>query len=216
MKNIVIIGASGYVGSAILKEALSRGHHVKAVVRHPEKMKVEDNLLQVVRGDINDPEEVRRLVDGMDAVVSAYNPGWKNPDIYRDTLIGYEAILKGVKKSNVKRLLIVGGAGRLYIAPGIRLLDSGEVPKHLLPGVKGLEEVYTRFLLPEKGLDWVFLSPSANLFSGERTGSFRWGKDELLTDGNGESRISVEDYAMAMIDELETGKHHQEGITVGY
>ena len=216
MKNIVIIGASGYVGSALLSEALNRGYRVKAVVRHPENLNIEDDNLEIVKGDVTNSVEVARLAVGMDAVISAYNPGWKDPDIYEHTLQGYKAIIEGVRKSGVKRLLVVGGAGRLYVRPGVRLLDSGEVPEHLLPGIKGLAAVYANYLLPEKELDWVFLSPSASLVPGQRTGIFRIGKDELLTDAKGESHISTEDFAVAMLNELEHPGHHREGFTVGY
>lgn len=216
MKNIVIIGASGYVGSALLSEALNRGYRVKAVVRHPENLNIEDDNLEIVKGDVTNSAEVARLAAGMDAVISAYNPGWKDPDIYEHTLQGYKAIIEGVRKSGVKRLLVVGGAGRLYVRPGVRLLDSGEVPEHLLPGIKGLAAVYTNYLLPEKELDWVFFSPAANLEPGERTGRFRLGKDDLVVDKDGDSRISVADFAVALIDELEQGTHHREGMTVGY
>lgn len=216
MKAVTIIGASGYVGTAILREALNRGYRVKAIVRHPGKITIEDNKLEVVRGDVTSVPEVSSLVKGAEAVISAFNPGWKNPNIYNDTLHGYQAIIEGIKLAGVKRLLVVGGAGRLYIAPGLRLVDSGKIPKQLLDGVKGLAEVYTCLLQPEKELDWVFLSPSANLIPGQRTGIFRMGKDDLLTDRNGESRISTEDFAVAMINELEYPKHHREGFTVGY
>lgn len=110
MKNIVIIGASGYVGSALLSEALNRGYRVKAVVRHPENLNIEDDNLEIVKGDVTNSVEVARLAAGMDAVISAYNPGWKDPDIYEHTLQGYKAIIEGVRKSGVKMLLVVGGA----------------------------------------------------------------------------------------------------------
>ena len=141
MKAVTIIGASGYVGTAILREALNRGYRVKAIVRHPGKITIEDNKLEVVRGDVTSVPEVSSLVKGAEAVISAFNPGWKNPNIYNDTLHGYQAIIEGIKLAGVKRLLVVGGAGRLYIAPGLRLVDSGKIPKQLLDGVKGLAEV---------------------------------------------------------------------------
>lgn len=216
MKQVSIIGASGYVGTAILKEALTRNHEVKAIVRHPAKINVEDHHLEIVKGDVMQKNEVCQLIKGSEAVISAYNPGWQDPDIYNNILRGYHAIIEGVKAAGVKRLLIVGGAGRLYIAPGVRLLDSGDIPSHLLNAVKGQAEVYTRLLKSEKELDWAFLSPSANLVPGQRTGIFRTAKDELIIDENGESRISVEDFAVAMLDELEHPKHHREGFTVGY
>lgn len=216
MKKLVIIGASGYVGSALLQEALRRGYEVKAIVRHPEKITVKDQKLQIVQGDISSEEAVSQFVKGADAVISAYNPGWQNPDIYEETLRNYPFIINGCKKAGIKRLQIVGGAGSLFIAPGLRLMDSGEVPEKLLPGIKALAEVLFRFLLPEKSIDWVFLSPSASLEPGQRTGKYRTGKDDLLTNEKGESKISVEDYAVAMLDELDHPRHHQERFTVGY
>lgn len=216
MKKIVLIGATGYVGSAILKEALGRGHQVKAIVRHPEKILLSSPNLKVVGGDVTDTDFLARELSGVDAAISAFNPGWKNPNIFKETLQGYESILGAVRKSGVPRLLVVGGAGSLLVAPGRPLMGEEDVPQHLLPGIRSLAQVYTDSLLPEKTVDWVYLSPSANLAPGERTGKFRLGKDYLLIDEKGESTISVEDYAVAMIDELEQEKHHRERFTVGY
>lgn len=113
--------------------------------------------------------------------------------------------------------MIVGRAGRLYISSGIRLLDSGEIPTHLLPGIKkGLAKVYLQLLQPKKEIDWVFFRPDANLQPSQRTGIFRLGKDNLIIDENGENRISVEDYTVAMMNELEHPKHHREAFTIGY
>ena len=118
MKKVVIIGASGFVGSAILSEALERGFRVTAIVRHPEKMTVRRPELEVVSGDVSDRQFLAGAVSGSDAVISAYNPGWRNPDIYRETLRVYPLIIRSVKEAGVRRLLIVGGAGSLYVAPG--------------------------------------------------------------------------------------------------
>lgn len=216
MKNIALIGASGYVGSALLQEALRREFFVKAIVRHPQRITETDIHLEIIKGDVTDAAMVCYLVEGTEAVISAYNPGWKDPHLYDDLLTGYAAIIEGVKKAGIKRLLVVGGAGRLYLSSGIRLADSEEIPYTLLPGIRGLTEVYERYLLPEKKLDWVFLSPAASLEPGERTRKFRWGKDKLIIDRQGESRISVEDYAYAMFEILEKGTVHRKGLTVGY
>ncbi|WP_455497826.1 NAD(P)-dependent oxidoreductase [Coprobacter sp.] len=216
MKKIVLIGASGYVGSAIMKEALSRGIQVTAIVRNPEKITVKDPGLIVKKGDVADVNEVVQLAKGADAVVSAYNPGWNNPNIYEETLSVYPKILEAVKQSGVSRFLMVGGAGTLFIEPGVRLVDSGMIPETILPGVKSLGEFYLNTLSKEKDLDWVFFSPAANLFPGKRTAKFRLGKDDMVVDDQGESSISVEDYAVAMIDELEHPLHHRERFTVGY
>ena len=216
MKKIVIIGATGYVGSAILKEALGRGHQVKAIVRDPSKLTLIHPHLKVVGGSVTDTDFLSRELAKSDAVISAFNPGWSNPNIYEETLEGYGSILCAVRNSGVHRFLMVGGAGSLLVAPGRQLMDEPDVPKKLLPGIRGMAKVYTDLLLPEKSVDWVFLSPAANMAPGERTGKFRLGKDELIVDESGDSNISVEDFAVAMIDELEQDKHHQERFTLGY
>lgn len=216
MKKIVIIGATGYVGSAILKEALGRGHQVKAIVRDPSKLTLIHPHLKVVGGSVTDTDFLSRELAKSDAVISAFNPGWSNPNIYEETLEGYGSILCAVRNSGVHRILMVGGAGSLSVAPGRQLMDEPDVPKKLLPGIRGMAKVYTDLLLPEKSVDWVFLSPAANMAPGERTGKFRLGKDELIVDESGDSNISVEDFAVAMIDELEQEKYHQERFTLGY
>lgn len=219
MKNIVLIGASGFVGSAILNEALNRGHKVTAVVLHPEKISVTSPDLSVVKADATDPDTLAGIARGKDAVISAYNPGWSNPRQYEETLENYPKILEGVRRSGVKRLLIVGGAGTLFVKPGVRLIDTGTLPEAWLPGVKSLGEFYLNTLSKEKELDWVFFSPAGNLGNmgpGVRTGKYRLGKDDMLFDEKGESFISVEDYAVAMIDELEQENHHRERFTAAY
>ena len=133
VKKIVLIGASGFVGSALLNEALNRDLEVTAVVRHPEKIKIENENLKVVKADVSALDEVTAVCKGADAVISAFNPGWNNPDIYDETIKVYLTIIDGVKKAGVNRFLMVGGAGSLFIAPGLRLMDSGEVPENILP-----------------------------------------------------------------------------------
>lgn len=216
MKNIVLIGASGFVGSALLKEALDRGYAVKAIVRHPEKVKVENKHLQLIKADVTDAKKLAEVVKGADAVISAYNPGWSNPNIYDDTLKGYRSIIDAVKNAGVSRLQIVGGAGSLLVAPGKTVLQSGVIPDAIKPGVESLAKVLTDCLLPEKQLDWVFFSPAGTIEPGERTAKYRLGKNDLIVDEKGNSKISVEDYAKAMLDELEAPKHHRERFTIGY
>lgn len=216
MKKVVLIGASGFVGSAILNEALNREFHVTAVVRHPEKIKIENENLTVKKADVSSLDEVCEVCKGADAVISAFNPGWDNPDIYDETIKVYLTIIDGVKKAGVNRFLMVGGAGSLFIAPDLRLVDSGEVPEKLLPGVRALSDFYLKFLKKEKEIDWVFFSPAADMSSGARTGRYRLGKDDMIVDMVGNSHISVQDYAAAMIDELERPAHHQERFTIGY
>jgi putative NADH-flavin reductase len=212
--NVALIGATGFVGSALLQEALNRGHEVTAIVRHPEKLKAHPKL-HPQKGDAYSEDDVARLVANHDAVISAFNPGWSNPDIYNQQVKGTQAIISGVKKAGVKRLLFVGGAGSLEVKPGVQSVDTAEFPKEWKQGSLATREALN-MLRKEPSLEWSFLSPSADLAPGERTGKFRLGTDKLLRDANGQSRISVEDYAMAMIDELEHPRHVRELFTVGY
>lgn len=216
MKDVVLIGASGFVGSAILNELLNRGHKVTAIVRNPEKIAVNHLNLSIIKADISDTETVASACKGKDAVISAYNPGWTNPDIYEETLKNYPLILETVKSAGVKRLLCVGGAGTLFCAPGLRVVDSGAIPVEIMGGVKSLGEFYLNTLCNEKEIDWVFFSPAGTLEPGQRTEKFRLGKDDLIVDENGNSHISVEDYAVAMVDEMEQANHHRERFTIGY
>lgn len=216
MKNVVLIEASGFVGSAILNELLTKGHKVTAIVRNPQKINVENPNLAVIKADVSDTNTLINACKGKDAVISAYNPGWTNPHIYEETLRNYPLILDAVKQSGVKRLLCVGGAGTLFCAPGLRVVDSGVIPEAIMGGVKSLGEFYLNTLMNEKDIDWIFFSPAGTLEPGQRTGKFRLGKDDLIVDENGNSHISVEDYAVAMIDELENPKHHYERFTIGY
>src|SRR5574344_2123318 len=219
MKNVVLIGATGFVGTALLNELLSRGHKVTAISRDASKITLKNENLNVVEIDITAPVQLAKVAEGKDAIVSAYNPGWANPHRYEDILENEPKIVEGAKKAGVPRLLIVGGAGTLFVKPGLRLMDTGSLPEAWLPGVKSLGEFYLNTLMNENDIDWVFLSPAANLGNlkpGVRTGKYRVGKDDLLVDEKGDSFISVEDYAVAMIDELETPKHHKERFTVAY
>lgn len=216
MKNVVLIGASGFVGTAILNELLNRGHKVTAIVRDPAKVTASNPNLKVIQADVTDTDVLIEASKGKDAVISAYNPGWKNPNIYEETLKNYPLIVDSVKKAGVERLLIVGGAGTLFYAPGKMVIDADDVPAKLLPGIKSLGEFYLNTLRKENDIDWIFLSPAANMTPGERTGKFRIGKDDLVVDVNGDSNISVEDYAVAMVDELEQKKYHKERFTIGY
>lgn len=216
MKNVTLIGASGFVGTALLNELLARGHKVTAVVRNPEKINVSNPNLIIVKTDVSDTDALTEACKGKDAIISAYNPGWTNPHIYEDTLRNYPLILQAAKQSGVSRLLCVGGAGTLFCAPGLRVVDSGAIPDAIMGGVKSLGEFYLNTLMNEKDIDWVFFSPAGTLEPGKRTGKFRLGKDDLIVDENGKSHISVEDYAMAMVDELENPKHYVERFTIGY
>ena len=211
---IAVIGASGQIGAFIRDEALARGHQVTAIVRHPEKIPVQNPRLHVVEADIL-KDKVDELVKGQDAVISAYNPGWKNPDMYNEQIEGYKRIISGVKESGIKRLLVVGGAGSLEVAPGVQVLDTTSFSEQVKKGVLATREVLY-MLREEKELEWTFLSPPTSIKPGERAGHYRVGKDQLLKNKEGESKISTPDYAVAMLDELENRQHIRERFTVAY
>ena len=219
MANVVLIGATGFVGSAILNEVLARGHKVTAVVRNAAKLPKNDNLT-AVEEDVANVDAIANIAKGKDAVISAYNPGWNNPQMGKINDENYPKIVEAVKKSGVKRLLIVGGAGTLFVKPGVRVVDTGVIPDAIIDAVRSLGNFYLNYLTKEHDLDWVFFSPAGafeDADKGKRTGKFRLGKDDLIVDpATGTSHISVQDYAIAMVDELEKPAHHKERFTIGY
>lgn len=216
MANVLLIGATGFVGSAVLNELVSRGHKVTTVVRNIEKLAKSD-LVNAVKEDVANVDAITKLAEGKDAIISAYNPGWTNPDIATLITENYPKILEAAKKSGVERLLIVGGAGTLFCAPGLRVVDSGAIPEEIMGGVRPLGDFYLNTLMNENDIDWVFFSP-AGVFDqeGKKTGNYRLGKDDLIVDAEGNSHISVQDYADAMVNELEKPAHHKERFTIGY
>jgi len=210
---VALLGATGFVGSAILKEALDRGHTVIAIARDPEKLEKRDGLIPT-KGDVYDTTSLAGLIEGIDALISAFNPGWKNPNLYEDQVRGTKSILSAVKEADIKRVLWVGGAGGLEVKPGVRVVDDPALPDWVpgsLATINALDQ-----LGKEPDLEWTFLAPSAEMKPGERTGKFRLGGDQLLVDSAGHSRISVQDFAVAMIDELERPRHLHQRFTVGY
>lgn len=215
---IALIGATGFVGSALLAEALERGHQVTAVVRHPAKLPQRAGLTGAA-ADVNDVDALAEALAGHDVVISAFNPGWTpgtvSPAMYDQQVRGTFAILAAVKKAGIRRVLWVGGAGGLEVAPGVRLIDTPNFPDWIKPGSRATSEAL-RALQAEPALDWSFLAPAALLEPGQRTGRFRLGGDQLLTDAQGQSRISVQDYAVAMIDELERPAHSRQRFSVAY
>jgi uncharacterized protein len=215
---LALIGASGFVGTALLNETLQRGHQVTAIVRHPEKITVQHPNLTVKKGNVLNEAEVTALVAGHDAVISAYNPGWQNPNIYEESLQGAQAIQAGVKRSGVKRLLVVGGAGSLEVAPGVQLVDTPQFPAEWKPGALAARD-YLDIIKKETALDWTFLSPAIVMHPGVehiRTGKYRTGTDQPVFNDKGESTISVEDLAVALIDEVEHKRFIKQRFTVGW
>jgi len=215
--NIVLIGATGYVGRVLLQEALQRGHRVTAVARDTSSLQAHAGLTaKPARIDGDAAATVAGLARGHDAVIASYNAGgWSNPNVGRDTVAGYTQIVEGLKQAGVPRLLVVGGAGSLEIAPGQQVLDQPGFPAEYRDGAEAMRSVLNA-LREEKTLDWSFLSPAAHLVPGERSGRYRVGGDQLLVDDKGESNISVQDYAVALIDELEQPAHSRKRFTVAY
>ncbi|MEQ9916530.1 NAD(P)-dependent oxidoreductase [Pectobacterium aroidearum] len=203
MSHIALIGASGGAGSRILKELSDRGHTVTAIARHPEKIASLPNVT-AKQGDALDKDALVALFKGHDAVVSAVKFGSSDP----------ATLIAAVKAAGVKRYLVVGGAGSLEIAPGQRLIDQPDFPDAYRPEASR-GAAFLDLLKQEKDLDWSFLSPSAEFVPGQRTGTFRLGKDTLLSNDKGSS-ISFEDYAVALVDEIENPAHSRQRFTVGY
>lgn len=203
MSKVALIGASGQAGSRILKELSSRGHTVTAIARNPEKIASLPGVTPK-KGDVFDKSGLAELLKGHDAVISSVHFTASDPKL----------LVEAVRASGVKRYLVVGGAGSLEIAPGKRLVDQPDFPPaYKAEAAKGAE--FLDLLRGETELDWTFLSPSAAFVPGERTGKFRLGKDTLLSGEKGSS-ISFEDYAIALVDEIEKPSHSRQRFTVGY
>lgn len=211
--NIALIGASGFIGSAIRSEALARGHHVTALVGRPEQLAAHPKLTALA-ADVMDVGRLTAQLAGVDAVISAFS-GHAQGDVLAYYVAGIGNVITATKEARVPRLLVVGGAGSLEVAPGVLLIDSPSFPPQYKATAEGARQALD-MLRKEATLDWTMLSPSAMIAPGQRTGVFRSGRDQLLTAADGSSAISVEDYAVAMIDELEKPAHARQRFTVGY
>lgn len=207
---IALIGATGFVGSAVLTELLQRGHATTALVRTAGKVEPGPNLAVTV-ADALDSAQVARAVAGHDALISAYNPGWKEPEIYDVFLKGTDAIIAGAKQAGV-RLLVVGGAGSLYVAPGVQLVDTPQFPAAWKQGALAAREALRR-IQRETELDWSFVSPPPMLQPGGHEGPYELGGDEVpMVDGQ-PAAITVADLAVAIVDEIETKRHVRKRFT---
>ena len=207
---VVLYGATGRAGSRILGELLSRAHHVRAVIRDASPLELPREV-EVSVDDLSDVNRTIEIIRGFEAVISAYAP----PPDDTDRLVAVTQLLvQAVSRSGVARLLTVGGAGSLEVAPGVTLLESGHLPPEWTPiaqsHAKSLE------VLKSSTINWTSLCPAAYFDPGARTGRFRLGKDNLIADDKGESRISMEDYAIAMVDEIEQPLHPRSRFSVGY
>lgn len=212
---ITVIGATGFVGPEIVKEALARGHQVTAVSRSTKNLP-DNALLTVATGDVHDSAWLSSVLQGQDAVISAYNPGWGESDLFEKFTRGSEQILQAVHQSGVTRLLVVGGAGSLEVAPGVELVDTEAFPANIKPGALGARALRNKLQADEQALDWTYLSPPAFLEPGERSGQFRLGTTSLLMNGEKPASISVADLAVAILDEIEKPQHIRQQFTVGY
>lgn len=206
---VILYGATGMIGSRILKELIARGHTVTVVARDPGKIPSTANVTGL-KGDVLDAESVASTAKGADAVISAYGPGPKTELMEKST----RALIAGVKKAGVRRFLMVGGAGSLLVAPGVDVIDSGHLPAEWMAIAVAHRDALA--ILKQSDLDWTSLSPAAFIQPGERTGKFRLGGDSLVVDEKGNSSISAEDYAVALVDELEQPKHVRQRFTLAY
>jgi uncharacterized protein len=209
---IALFGAGGHIGRQIAAEALARGHQVEAVVRDPRKLTLPG--VAVREGDATDAASVARAVAGQDAAIDAV--GARLPDGDPQVVVrAVQGLVAGLEQARVARLLVVGGAGSLEVAPGVQVVDTPEFPAAWKPVALAHRDALA-LLRQNATLDWTYLSPAALIEPGPRTGVYRLGGDQLLTDENGASRISIADYAKALIDELETPRHVRQRMTVAY
>jgi uncharacterized protein len=207
---VVLFGASGMIGSRVLDELVRRGHAVTAVARHPETVQAV-NGVKAVRGDVTDPDSVAAVAKGADAAISAYAPPQTDPGKILDAT---RALLAGLKQAGVRRLIAVGGAGSLEVAPGVQLVDTPEFPSAWMAIARAHRDVLP--ILKQSDIDWTYFSPAALIGPGVRTGKFRLGGTRLVANDRGESRISAEDYAVALVDELENPQNVRKQFTAAY
>ncbi len=214
---VALIGATGFVGSHILEELLLRNYEVTAIARHVDKIKDKPNVV-AIQLDINEEGRLASVLKGNEIVISAYNAGWTNPNVYDDYLQGSRHILQAVKDAGIKRFLVIGGAGSLLNTDGIRLVDEKNFPKKIKAGALAAADFY-EVVLREDDLDWTFFSPAIQMnpeSSGIRTGKYRTGTDHAVQDHEGNSKISAEDLAVAIVDEIDNKNFIQKRFTAGY
>jgi uncharacterized protein len=210
---IALIGATGFVGSALLKEALSRGHKVTAISRNPDNIEKTAGVT-TKSVDVNDSKALAEAIAGDDVVISAFNGGWGDPDIYNKHRGGSGAISAAAKRAG-KRLIAIGGAGSLYAPDGSQFVDSPQFPKEWKDGALAARDVLND-LKAETELDWTFVSPPLVLKPGERSGKYRLAEENPVFNEQGESTISVADLAVALVDEAEKPRYRRKRFTVGY
>ena len=214
---IVVFGATGNVGQRVTAEALRRGHEVVGVVRDPDAVESPDKRVRLIKGDATKADDVARIARGADAVVSAISPrpnarGLPAPSLPANS----RALINGLRDAGVKRILYVGGASSLEVAPGKALADMPDFPAIYREEAREGREALAIWRNEAKGLEWTYLSPAAEIASGNRTGNYRTTGDKLLVDDKGKSFITFEDYAVAVLDELERPQHVARRFGVAY
>lgn len=219
--DVALIGASGFVGSHVLQELLSRGHKVTAIARHPDAVAQtvrSNSQVHIQQADATVPGQLAPLLSHQDAVISAFNGGWMNPDLYETFMEGAINIQNAVEAAGIKRLIIIGGAGSLLDNKGQQFVDSPDFPKAFFAGAAAARD-YLNIIRQNKTLDWTFISPAIEMnktTAGVRRGHYRTGLDTPVLDEKGRSAISVEDLSMAIVDELENPAFIRKRFTVAY
>ncbi len=217
MKKVAVIGATGFVGTQVVKELANRGYFVNALARNTSKIEESENV-KAIAVDVYNTSELSEILKGNDAVISAFNPGWTNPNIFEDFLKGAESIEKAVEESGVKRFITVGGAGSLYIAENLQLIDTPEFPAEIKPGAEAARQ-YLEIIKKNENLDWTFFSPAIEMHQGTagvRKGTYRTALENPVFDESGRSILSVEDVAVALVDELENNQFVKQRFTAAY
>lgn len=219
--NVVLLAATGQAGSTILNELVNRGHQITAVVRNLDKLPERlPDTVNAVRDDLSRVDRIAEIISGADAVVSAFGPPSSDPrytsDVtYTDQLVSVtERLIAAVRTAGVSRLFVVGGCGSLQFSPGVTVLDSGYWPEPYVPIATSHMKAFAA--LKASDINWTYFSPPMLIQPGERTGTFRLGGDNLIMDDQGNSRVSFEDYAVALVDELEKPAHERTRFTIGY
>ncbi|MAX79846.1 MAG: histidine kinase [Crocinitomicaceae bacterium] len=214
---IAVIGATGFVGKSITNELTNRNHTVTGIARNVTP--ADQPNLTMVSVDILNSSELAETLKGNDVVVSAFNAGWENPNLYNDFIAGSKAIQEAVKLAGVERYIVIGGAGSLYVAEDVQAVDTPDFPKEIYPGASAARDYLNLLKEEENELDWVFFSPAFEMHQGittGRTGKYRLGKDTPVFDENNRSVLSVEDLAVVIANEVEQPKHHKTRFTAAY
>ncbi|MDP9956119.1 putative NADH-flavin reductase [Epilithonimonas hungarica] len=215
-KKVAVIGATGFVGKQVVNELSNRGYAVNAIARDSSKVEKKDNVT-ATSADVNNVEELAKVLEGSDAVINTFNAGWTNPNLYDDFLNGSKNIEKAVEKSGVKRFITVGGAGSLFI-DGNQLVDGPDFPADIKPGATAARD-YLNEIRKNETLDWTFFSPAIEMHpgtAGVRKGTYRTALENPVFNEEGRSILSVEDVAVALVDELEQNRFVRQRFTAAY